>query len=113
MILDFVNRKLPGIPPPTFPLVDARDVAEAMWLAALHGRRGERYLAAGRHTPMAELFKMLERVTGIPAPRAKVPTAVLYVLGAVNEPWARVSGKPVLINAWLDRTPFREGSISM
>jgi acetolactate synthase-1/2/3 large subunit len=23
------------------------------------------------------------------------------------------SGKPVLINAWLDRTAFREGSISM
>jgi len=98
VILDFVNRKLPGIPPATFPLVDARDVAEAMWLAALHGRRGERYLAAGRHMPMAELFKMLEQIARVPAPRTKIPTAMLYGLGAVNELWARVSGKPVLIS---------------
>jgi len=49
VILDFLYRKLPGIPPATFPTVDARDVAEAMWLAAQKGRRGERYLVAGRH----------------------------------------------------------------
>jgi dihydroflavonol-4-reductase len=37
VILDFLHRKLPGIPPATFSVVDARDVAEAMWL----GRRKE------------------------------------------------------------------------
>ena len=34
VILDFLYRKLPGIPPATFSMVDARGVAEAMWLAA-------------------------------------------------------------------------------
>jgi dihydroflavonol-4-reductase len=33
VILDFLHRRLPGIPPATFSGVDARDVAEAMWLA--------------------------------------------------------------------------------
>jgi dihydroflavonol-4-reductase len=108
VILDFVNRKLPGIPPATFSLVDARDVAEAMWLAALHGRRGERYLAAGRHTPMAELFKMLERVTGVPAPRATVPMAALYALGAAHELWARLTGKPALISVAMVRLMAKE-----
>ena len=37
VILDFLHRRLPGIPPATFPVVDARDVTEAMWL----GRRKE------------------------------------------------------------------------
>lgn len=98
VVLDFVHRRLPGVPPATFSLVDARDVAEALWLAALHGARGGRYLAAGRHTPMSELFQMLEWITGVPAPRMKVPTALLFVFGAGNELWARLSGKPALMS---------------
>lgn len=98
VILDFVNRKLPGVPPGSFSLVDARDVAEALWLAALNGRRGERYLAAGRHMPMGDLFRILERVTGIPAPRRKTPMPVLFVFAALSELWARLTGKPALIS---------------
>jgi dihydroflavonol-4-reductase len=98
VILDFVNRKLPGIPPSTFSLVDARDVAEAHWLAASKGRRGERYLAAGRHTPMAELFRMLERITGVAAPRRRVAAPMLYLFGAFGELWARFSGAPALLS---------------
>jgi dihydroflavonol-4-reductase len=49
LVCDFVQRKLPGIPPGSFSVVDARDVAFAEIAAAEKGRRGERYLAAGRH----------------------------------------------------------------
>jgi dihydroflavonol-4-reductase len=98
VILDFVNRKLPGIPLATFSLVDARDVAEALWLAVLKGRRGERYLAAGRHAPMADLFQQLECVTGVRAPRTTVPTPVLFGLAAVQELWARLTGMPALLS---------------
>ncbi len=98
-ILDFVNRKLPGIPPAAFSLVDARDVAEPLWLAAFKGRRGERYLAAGRHTPMADLFQQPERITGVPSPRAKVPTLLLLGLAAIEELRARLTGKPALLSS--------------
>lgn len=37
IILDFVHRQMPGIPPATFSVVDARDVAEAHWLASEKG----------------------------------------------------------------------------
>ncbi len=47
-MLDFMHRKLPGIVSGSFSVVDARDVARAMIAAAAHGRRRERYLAAGR-----------------------------------------------------------------
>lgn len=108
VILDFVNRKLPGIPPASFALVDARDVAEAMWLAAINGRRGERYLAAGRHMPMNELFQILERITGIPAPRRRVPVPMLFLFGAFGELWARLTGKPALLSLAIVRLMVKE-----
>lgn len=76
----------------------ARDVAEAMWLSGLKGLRGERYLAAGRHTTMAELFQELKRLSGVPSPRWTVPFPLLYAMGAANEVWSRISGQPALIS---------------
>ena len=98
VILDFLHRKLPGIPPATFSVVDARDVAEAMWLAAQKGQRGERYLAAGRHMSMGDLFQKLQQVSGIPAPRWNVPLPVLYAMSAGNEVWAAITKRPALIS---------------
>jgi dihydroflavonol-4-reductase len=98
VILDFLHRKLPGIPPATFSVVDARDVAEAHWLAALKGRRGERYLAAGRHLAMSELYSKLEQLSGVPSPKFQVPSPLLLVLGATTELWARITGEPALIS---------------
>ena len=87
LILDFLHSKLPGIPPAEFTVVDTRDVAEAHVVAALQGRRGERYLMAGRCMEMAELFAVLEETTGVPAPARNIPIAFLYGFAAVNEAW--------------------------
>ena len=108
VILDFLNRRLPGVPPATFSVVDARDVAEAMWLAAIHGRRGERYITAGRNMKMGELFQELERISGVRAPRWGVPRQLLYAIRAANEVWARVSGRPALISLATVRLMARE-----
>ncbi|WP_051955853.1 hypothetical protein [Beijerinckia mobilis] len=58
--LDYVQRKLPGIPPATFAFVDTRDVAKAQILALRNGRRGEHSLSAERHMTMADLIKLYE-----------------------------------------------------
>lgn len=108
VILDFLHRKLPGIPPATFSVVDARDVAEAFWLAAAKGRRGERYLVAGRHMSMADLFQALERVSSVSSPKFKVPPLLLLAMGAATELWARVTGKPALISLATVRLMRRE-----
>ena len=96
--LDFLNKRLPGIPPATFSIVDARDVAAAQIAAAHRGRRGERYLAAGRNMALTELFPLLQQVSGVPAPAAKLPMALLFVIAALQEATARVTGKPVLLS---------------
>jgi dihydroflavonol-4-reductase len=106
--LDFLHRKLPGIPPASFSVVDARDVAEAHWLAAVQGQRGERYIAAGRHMSTEQLFHTLEKLSGIPFPKFKVPSPVLFAMGAATELYARLGGKPALIRLATLRLMMRE-----
>ncbi len=106
--LDFMNRKLPGVIPGSFSVVDARDVAQAMILANEKGRRGERYLAAGCHYTMRELFALLEKVGGVKAPTRPVPQFMLYALAAGSEAWARITKKPILLSLATVRLISRE-----
>ena len=96
--LDTVLAKLPGLVPGSFSVVDARDVALAQIAAAQRGRRGERYLAAGRHMTMRELIPLIGRVAGVPTPARALPLPLLYALAGVQEIYARLSGKPVLLS---------------
>ena len=96
--IDFIKKKLPGVPASTFSFVDARDVALAQIAAATRGRRGERYLAAGRFMPLRELFGHLEKVTGVSAPKTNLPFSLLFVIAALQEASARLTGKSVLLS---------------
>jgi len=97
-VLDVALRRLPGVPPGSFSVVDARDVARAMILANRQGRRGERYLAAGRHMTMAELLPLIAQATGVEPPTRRIPLAVLRAIAAWNELYARLTGRPVLLS---------------
>ena len=98
VVLDFARRKLPGRIPGSFSVVDARDVALHQIAAMERGRSGERYLAAGGHMTMDDLFPLLAEVTGAPAPSRTIPLAALRVLAAGYEAYASVTGKPVLLS---------------
>lgn len=106
--LDFMQRKLPGIPPATVSFVDARDVAAAMISAVDNGRRGEHYLAAGRHTSMRDLMRMYQEVTGIPAPIRAIPPLLLWIVAGCQEIIARISGRPALLSVATVRIMRRE-----
>ena len=108
LVLDFARRKLPGIPPGTFSLVDARDVAEAQWAVLNRGRRGERYLSAGRNLTMAALSPLLEAATGVRAPKRRIPMWMLYLIAAANELKTRITGSPILLSLSTVRLMARE-----
>ena len=57
---------------------------------------------------MGELFQELERLSGVRAPRWGVSTQLLYAIGAANEVWARISGRPALISLATVRLMVRE-----
>ncbi|ESQ81833.1 oxidoreductase [Asticcacaulis sp. AC466] len=111
-VVDVAQKRLPGVPPGSFSIVDARDVAQAMILANARGRRGERYLAAGRHMTMADLVPLIARAAGVAAPRGRIPLWLLHVLAAGYETYARLTGRPVLLSWAMARTVAKEADRS-
>jgi dihydroflavonol-4-reductase len=112
LVLDFVRRKLPGIVPGSFAVVDSRDVAACMIAAAERGRRGESYLCAGCHMTMAELMGRLERVSGVKAPTRRIPIGLLFAIAAGYEAYAKLTGRPILISLASVRLLARENERS-
>jgi len=96
-ILDYAAGRLPGVVDAHLSYVDARDVARACVEAALRAPRGARYVVAGRRVHLREAYAILDRVTGVTAPKRRIPYPLLALVAAANEAWARLSGRPVLI----------------
>ena len=96
VIVDFLNRKMPAYLDTGLNWVHVRDVAVGHVLAAEKGRPGERYIlghAAGNWT-MKAMLDVLAELTGLPAPRFRVPYAVALAAAHVNEAMARLTGIP-------------------
>jgi dihydroflavonol-4-reductase len=104
MVLDFLARKLPGIPPGRASVVDARDVANAVVQAAEHGRAGERYIVAGRPATLKQILETLERVSGIPKPRLRLPYLPTLAFAHASKFIGRLTGAPVLVTPEAIRT---------
>ncbi|HVK98748.1 MAG TPA: SDR family oxidoreductase [Dongiaceae bacterium] len=98
LVQDFLQRKLPGIPPGSFSVVDARDVAFAEIQAARVGRNGERYLAAGRYMDMRQLAEKLTETSGIKGPTRAIPYPVILTVALLSEVYALLTHKPILIS---------------
>jgi len=95
IILDFLNRKLPGYMDTGLNWVHVRDVAAGHILAAEKGRPGERYIlgnAEGNWT-MRETLAVLEDLSGVPAPKLRVPYAVALLAAYGSEALSAMTGK--------------------
>ena len=87
VIVDFLNRKMPAYLDTGLNWVHVRDVAVGHILAAEKGRLGERYIlgqSEGNWT-MREAFAVLEEITGVPAPKMRVPYVVALGAAYANE----------------------------
>jgi dihydroflavonol-4-reductase len=96
IIVDFLKRKLPAFLDTGLNWVHVRDVAIGHILAAERGRIGERYIlgnAAGNWT-LQHALKILEEITGIPAPKMRVPYALAYTAALVDESISKITGRP-------------------
>lgn len=95
VIVDFLNRQMPGYVDTGLNWAHVRDVAIGHILAAEKGRIGERYIlgnAEGNWT-MKQTLETLQDITGIPAPKFRVPYPIALAAAYVDEGIARITGK--------------------
>jgi dihydroflavonol-4-reductase len=96
VIVDFLNRAMPAYLDTGLNYVHVRDVAVGHILAAEKGRVGERYIlgnADGNWT-LKEGFRVLEEITGIRAPRVRIPYVVAFAAACVDETISRFTQRP-------------------
>ena len=93
IVLDFLARRLPAYVRTGLNLIDAKDVAEGHLLAAERGRVGEKYILGHRNVTLKEMLDLLATITGLAAPRLRVPHALPLVVGAIDTTLARWTGR--------------------
>ncbi len=96
VIVDFLNRNMPAYLDTGLNWVHVRDVAIGHILAAEKGRIGERYIlghAQGNWT-MKQTLGVLQEITGVQAPKMRIPYFVALTAAHVNEAIANLTGKP-------------------
>jgi dihydroflavonol-4-reductase len=84
ILVDFARGRMPAFVDTGLNVVHVRDVAEGHLLAAERGRVGERYILGHRNMTLAEILGELAGLTGLPAPRVRLPYAVAWAAGAVS-----------------------------
>lgn len=92
LAIDFLNRKLPGIPDGGTKIADARDVANAMVAAIKNARANQRYIVGGRFHTLKEIFQTLEKVSGVPSPKFVFPKLLMLAVAWLEETKAKLLG---------------------
>ena len=99
-VLDFLARKIPYSPSGGLNFVDARDAAAAFITALEKGKHQEKYLLGAANMTFEQFFGRLERLSGIAAPRLRVPKQLAMagssIINSVFKNWGRSS--PVMPN---------------
>jgi len=93
MILDFLNRKMPAYIDTGLNLVDVEDVAFGHILAAEKGRTGERYILGNQNLHLKDILQELAAITGLRAPRVKMPYSVALGFAYFSEGVSRLTRK--------------------
>jgi dihydroflavonol-4-reductase len=96
MLSMFLNGQTPAYLDCVLNLVDVRDVAAGMVLAAERGRTGERYILGGENVALRDLLILLERISARPMPKRALPGWLALGSATVTE-W--------VADVWTKRPP--------
>lgn len=97
IIVDFLNRRMPAYLNTGLNLIHVSDVADGHLLAMERGRVGKKYILGNRNLTLNEIFSLLEKVSGVPAPRFRLPYRPILFLGYVFHTVSRITGREPLI----------------
>ena len=93
IILDFLNGKMPGYVETGLNFVGVEECAAGHLLVAEKGKVGERYLLGGENLTLKQLFDTLSRLTGLSAPKLKIPHGLALGVAYANTMFSRLIGR--------------------
>lgn len=85
VIVDFMKGRMPAYIETGMNLIDVDDVAVGHFHAMEKGRICERYILGNQNLMLREVFALLSRLTGVPAPKVKLPRLAILPLAYANQ----------------------------
>jgi len=99
MIIDVLNKKMPGYIDGGLNFVDVEDVARGHILAAQKGRIGERYILGNANLSVGDYFKLIREVSGVELPKLRIPYPVAIALGYGYQFVSNIAKRPPSLTA--------------
>jgi dihydroflavonol-4-reductase len=93
IILDFLNGKMPGYVETGLNFVGVEECAAGHLLVSEKGKVGERYLLGGENLTLKAMLDVLSNITGLPAPRLKIPHGLALGVAYANTMFSRMIGR--------------------
>jgi dihydroflavonol-4-reductase len=93
IVLDFLNGKMPGYVETGLNFVGVEECAAGHMLVSEKGKVGERYLLGGENLTLKQMLDALAGITGLPAPKLKIPHAVALGVAYADTAFSRLVGK--------------------
>jgi len=66
-------------------VVPVENCVDGIIRAWTSGQTGERYILAGQNLTIKELFQIIADKAGVEAPKTKMPTAILHIIGMIGD----------------------------
>ena len=90
IIVDFLNAKMPGYVETGLNFVGVEECAVGHLLVAEKGKIGERYLLGGENLSLKQLLDTLSKITGLAAPKLKIPHALALGVAYAETAFSRL-----------------------
>ena len=93
IILDFLNGKMPGYVKTGLNFVGVEECDAGHLLVSDKGKVGERYLLGAQNLTLKEMLDTLAKITGLSAPKLKIPHGLALGVAYANTAFSRLLGR--------------------
>ena len=97
IIVDFLNRKMPAYLDTGLNIIAVEDCARGHILAEQKGSIGRKYILGNANLTLREIFGILAEITGLPAPKVRLPYTPILLAAYINEGLSKITGREPLI----------------
>ena len=99
LIIDVINKKMPGYIEGGVNIVDVEDVARGHVLAAEKGKLGERYILGGENMTVSQFFNLIGEISGVKPPKMKMPYPMAIMLSYGYQTLSHITKKQPKLSA--------------